>query len=116
MTTASTKTRSSLVSNARIRRVVEQIAALFSPVKVVLFGSYATGQAREESDVDLLIVLERRVSPESSLRIRRAIKYDFPLDLVVIQRRRLERRVMEGDFFLQDILKTGKVLYEQIHS
>jgi uncharacterized protein len=40
-----------------IQTIVDLIASVFSPVKIILFGSYAYGQATEESDVDLLVVM-----------------------------------------------------------
>jgi predicted nucleotidyltransferase len=35
-----------------IDRVVEQIVEKFKPQKIILFGSYARGNPRPESDVD----------------------------------------------------------------
>jgi predicted nucleotidyltransferase len=40
-----------------IHAVAEQIAARFQPEKIILFGSYAYGQPKAESDVDLLVVM-----------------------------------------------------------
>ena len=50
---------------------------------------------------------------DASLNIRRKIDYSFPLDLIVCDSRRLARRVAAGDFFLQDAVRFGKVLYEK---
>lgn len=40
-----------------IRRYVRQVVEKFQPEKVILFGSYARGDQREGSDVDLLVVM-----------------------------------------------------------
>ena len=40
-----------------IRDVVKQIAEQFKPEKIILFGSYAYGKPRPESDVDLLVIM-----------------------------------------------------------
>jgi predicted nucleotidyltransferase len=37
-----------------IHEMVRRIAAQFSPDKIILFGSHARGDARPDSDVDLL--------------------------------------------------------------
>ena len=66
-----------------IRQIVEQIVEQFSPRKVILFGSYARGNPRPESDVDLLVVMATRDEGQQSLLIRRAIPYEFGLDLIV---------------------------------
>ena len=38
--------------------VVDQIATQFDPKQIILFGSYAYGRPRPESDVDLLVVMD----------------------------------------------------------
>ncbi len=47
-----------------IRAVVEHIARQFDPDKIILFGSYAYGDLRPWSDVDLLVVMD---APEGEL-------------------------------------------------
>jgi uncharacterized protein len=96
-----------------IRRVAAKIAELVSPRQIILFGSHARGQAGRDSDVDLLVVTEKPLGPDASLRIRRRIEYAFPLDLIVCDVRRLERRVQEGDYFLREAVEHGRVLYEE---
>jgi predicted nucleotidyltransferase len=98
---------------AQIRRVADQIAAAVSPERIILFGSYARGKAGPDSDVDLLVVTDKPLGPDASLRIRRKIEYSFPLDLVVCDARRLERRIRQGDFFLQEAVSHGRLLYEK---
>jgi predicted nucleotidyltransferase len=39
------------IPQAAIQGVVEQIAVLYQPQKIILFGSYAYGTPRSESDV-----------------------------------------------------------------
>ena len=92
-----------------IDQVVKQIVGEFKPQKIILFGSYARGKPRPESDVDLLIVMK---SPKSSLEIRRHLGVMFGMDLLVYTPKRLKERADMGDWFVRDILKEGKVLYE----
>lgn len=56
-----------MVSLNRIRHAVETIAPTFPIKKVELFGSYASGTAREGSDVDVLV--EFNESPISLLKL-----------------------------------------------
>lgn len=102
-----------VVSMAEIRRVASQIVACASPLKIILFGSYAAGSPDVDSDVDLLVVTNRRAGPEASLRIRRRIDYSFGLDIIVCDLKRLNERIEAGDFFLEDVVSKGKVLYEK---
>ena len=45
-----------MVAMNQIKRFGEQIGKEFKAEKVILFGSYAQGTAKEDSDVDLLVV------------------------------------------------------------
>lgn len=53
---ASPKKRAAL-KDGRIRKMVRRIVRRFAPDKIILFGSYARGEAGPDSDVDLLIVM-----------------------------------------------------------
>ena len=108
-------TRRRRIPMAVIQRVVQQIVLNFAPQKVVLFGSYARGSPRPESDVDLLIVMQTLRENEQSLAIRRLIDCDFGLDLIVYRPETVRKRLRLGDFFLSEILERGKVLYEATH-
>lgn len=44
-------------TEATIREMADIIAHRFRPLKIYLFGSFATGRATRESDVDLLVVM-----------------------------------------------------------
>ena len=100
-----------------IDQVVNQIVEKFKPQKVILFGSHARGNPRPESDVDLLVVMKTQNKKiKQSLEMRRHLGVMFGLDLVVYTSKRLKERVEMGDWFLRDILKEGKVLYESSSS
>lgn len=96
-----------------IRRYVRGLAERFKPDKVILFGSYAYGNPTPDSDVDLLVVMPARNELDQALRIDEALDRGFALDLIVRAPRNLERRLRWGDFFLQEIVGRGKVLYEK---
>ena len=53
-----------------------QLRALYGDrlARVILFGSYARGEARAQSDVDLLVVLRGDVAPYSELRRMGAVQ------------------------------------------
>ncbi len=98
-----------------IRAVVKKIADRFQPEKVILFGSYAYGTPKPESDVDLLVVMETKLRErQQRLEISRAISpRPFPMDILVRTPSDLEHRLALGDFFLREITTSGKILYER---
>jgi len=48
-------------------------------VKVILFGSYARGDAREESDIDFLILTNREYERKEKLKILADLRWDIAL-------------------------------------
>jgi predicted nucleotidyltransferase len=97
-----------------IDEVVAQIAEAFNPQKIILFGSYAFGNPQPESDLDLLVVMDADDrTRRQSLEIRRHLGVMFGLDLVVYSEEQLDERIKMGDWFLREILETGKVVYER---
>lgn len=103
------------IPEAAIQDVVNQIATLFHPQRIILFGSYASGKFRPESDLDLLVVMDTPLSEvEQAVQICQQIEYLFGLDLLVIRPQRLALRLRQGDSFLKEIIETGRVLYEAV--
>ena len=105
------------IPDSAIQAVVEHIARNFRPDKIILFGSYAYGQPRPGSDVDLLIVM---ATPEGDWPLTRAIlrsltPFRFGIDLLVRPQTEIERRIGLGDWFLEDVLTKGKTVYERPH-
>jgi predicted nucleotidyltransferase len=101
-----------MVTRREIHHVCDQIARLFKPERIVLFGSYAYGKPTGDSDVDLLVVMPFRGKGfRKAAEIRSQIDAAFPLDLVVRTPGELNRRVAVGDFFLREATEKGEVLY-----
>jgi len=96
-----------------LRGIVQQIVEHCRPRRVILFGSWARGTAGPDSDADLLVVTDRPAGLDASLRIRRAIHSRLPLDLIVLGAGELRERIDSGDYFLQDAVGQGRVLYER---
>lgn len=107
-------TRSRRIPMRTIRSLSRQIAQQFEPQKIILFGSYAYGTPSPESDVDLLVLMKSKLrNREQAAQIALALEYDFGLDLLVRSPEQFEKRIGLGDYFLRDIAKRGKVLYER---
>ncbi len=98
-----------------IRAVAQRIAERFHPEKIILFGSYAYGQPRPESDVDLLVVMDTSLREwQQRLEISRALSpRPFPMDIIIRTPQQLEERLALGDPFLREITTQGKVIYER---
>lgn len=102
-----------MVSQAVIRKFGRRIGTEFHAERVILFGSYARGDATEDSDVDLLVILPiRGRGIEEAVHIQVELRPPFPLDVIVRSPAMVRRRIRMGDSFMRDILDEGKVLYD----
>lgn len=105
-----------MVTLDKICELSDRIASVFSPEKIVLFGSYAYGNPKEWSDVDLLVILNYEGHPhDKSVEIWSALRPQFSVDLLARRPEDTERRYKEFDPLIREALDKGKVLYERNH-
>jgi predicted nucleotidyltransferase len=108
-------TRRKRIPQRAIDDVVRQIVEKFHPQKIILFGSYARGNPRPESDVDLLVVMETKLKPvRQEIEICTNLDYEFGLDLLVYTPKMLAERIALGDSFLREIVRDGEVVHESV--
>jgi predicted nucleotidyltransferase len=97
-----------------VQTMVERITKQFRPLRIVLFGSRARGQATASSDVDLLVVLPEVANKRhATVEVLRALG-DLPVaaDVVVTTPEELARRGQVNGDVLRAALREGKVVYE----
>lgn len=106
-----------IVTREKIRDYADQVAEMFHPERILLFGSYARGDFGPNSDVDLLVVMPDGGDPlGKSIEIVRALPhYGFSLDLIVRDPEVLKWRIANEDWFLREAVQQGIVLYEAKH-
>ena len=96
-----------------IREIVQQIVKRFRPQKVILFGSYAHGKPTQDSDVDLLVVMETSEHVlHAAARISAAIDHPFPLDILVFRPSELKASLERKGVFATEVMAKGIVLHE----
>ena len=102
-----------MVTARQILKLADEIAAKFSPQKIILFGSYAYGTPTEDSDVDLMVVMNYRgPSYRKESKIRLALDRNISIDVHVRSAAEIARRLAIHDFFIMEITEQGIVLYE----
>lgn len=102
-----------MVAMKDIRSFARRVAREFRPQRIILFGSYARGDARPDSDVDLLVVTPYRgKAAHKSAFILSRITPHFGVDIVVRSPKEIRRRIAMNDWFLIEALEQGKVLHD----
>ena len=95
--------------------ILQKLVADYTPQRVILFGSYAYGNPRSDSDVDLLIIKETSDRfIDRWVTVRRILsdaKRSLPLDTLILTPQEVAHRLAIGDQFVAEVLERGEVLY-----
>jgi len=94
--------------------IVRRLAAELDPAGIYLFGSWAEGQGREDSDLDLLVVVRRGDGPvrELARRGRKSLwGLAVPVDLVVCTQDDMDKWAPVGCNLLHTVAKKGRLVY-----
>jgi uncharacterized protein len=108
-------TTQELAFPAVLTEIVERITRQFDPLRIILFGSWARGEARPDSDFDLLVVLAQVANKRNStIQIGNSLS-DLPVskDIVVTTPDEIERRGKIIGDVLRPALREGIVIYER---
>lgn len=93
----------------KVERYSQLVAEVFKPKMIILYGSYAKGSAREDSDIDVAVVFDN-VGDDYLDILHKLYKLRRQIDS------RIEPVLSEPESdksgFYEDILKTGKVIRE----
>lgn len=107
-----------MLSEVAIQDAVSRIVAVAqSPLKIIVFGSYATGKAHAASDLDLLVVEDVIDSmPNEYGKIRNALgSIGVGVDLLLYPKHEFDKRINWSSSPVFDAVRQGQVLYERAH-
>ncbi len=108
-----------MAGNKEVRKIilemVEKIIKEYQPKKIILFGSYAYGETTKDSDIDLLIIKNTDKRPiDRWVEVKRLLRdttRTFPVAPLVYTEKEVKERTVLKDFFIEEILGKGEVLY-----
>lgn len=102
------------LTESKLAEITQRLVRALNPRQVVLFGSHAWGQPTEDSDADLLVIVEQADEPGYRLaqRAYRALYgVRYPCDVIVHTRAEVERAQQIKASLLRKALQEGRVLY-----
>lgn len=93
--------------------VIDRIVDVAAPERIILFGSAARGDVRQDSDVDLLIVKDGEDALTLMSRIYREMRgVGVAVDALVVSTEDLERYKNSHALIIKPALQEGVVVYE----
>lgn len=95
-----------------LESIVQQLKAM-GVIKVALFGSFISGKISPRSDIDILAIMPDSKSGKDWLKaVYTQIKRKVSSDIFVFNIKEYEEE-KESNFFLKEITRKGKVIYEK---
>ena len=110
-----------------LHRVTQLIVETIAPEKIILYGSYATGEWQEDryaekhlvygydSDYDLLVVTkagDRRKDYEITSQITNFARYRAPVNVITHDIDYINNKLSIGQYFFTEIVQQGVLLYD----
>ena len=104
-----------MINQEKISELVLKIVSGYDPDKIILFGSYASGNHTENSDLDLFVIKDSELPrPERIKQVRKLIfGAKIPIDLIIYTPTEIEEARNNQFSFVYEVLNTGEVLYER---
>lgn len=102
-----------MINKDEIKRVAKTMAIATDAARVILFGSYARGEATEQSDVDLMIIAKSDLPRfKRSRELYKLLRpHPFAMDIIVYTPQEFERDQKTKVSFVSTVLKEGETLY-----
>lgn len=106
------------ISDDVIEEMARRIVREVDPQRILLFGSWARGEANEHSDVDLLVVERepfgaQRSRRQEAARIWRCLsEFRIPTDILVYSASEVTQWKDSSYHVIAKALREGRVLYE----
>jgi len=97
----------------KIDRYVREIVEKLRPSLIILFGSFASGEINEGSDVDILVVADFKEGFLDRIRTLMDLnRFRIPIEPVGYTPEEFEDMKRRGNLFVAEVLEKGKILFE----
>ena len=98
----------------KIDDYIDEVVKKLNPSLIILFGSFATGDINEGSDVDLLVVADFKENFLDRIRILLDINiFKIPVEPVGYTPEELEEMKNRKNSFILEVLEKGRIMYKQ---
>ena len=106
-----------MISEQTIQQAAQLLGEAVDHAKVILFGSYARGEAQENSDLDFLVIEpELQDKFREMVRLRQVLRpLRIPVDVLVCSREEVNQQQHACSSAIYWALREGRVLYDHSH-
>jgi len=98
----------------QIEEYCREIVRELNPHQVMLFGSFATGDISEGSDIDIMVIADFKVSFLDRIKLLLDLNhFGLPIEPIGYTREEFHRMKQAGGPFIANVVNTGKILYQR---
>lgn len=96
----------------QIEEYCREVVRKLNPQAVILFGSFASGDINEGSDIDIMVIADFQVSFLDRIKLLLDLNhFRLPIEPVGYTAEELEKMKQTGNPFIIEVVDKGKVLY-----
>jgi len=105
-----------MYSQKDIEKIKEIILSIIKPFKIILFGSYAKNEVNLESDIDIMVLLNKEITRKQKLSLffkiqKELLHFDYDVDIVIKNVSEFEKYKKFIGTINYDVAKEGKILW-----
>ena len=96
----------------QIDEYCQEVVSKLNPQTVILFGSFASGDINEASDIDIVVIADFQVSFLDRIKLLLDLnRSDLPIEPIGYRAEEFERMKQAGNPFIEEVVDKGKILY-----
>jgi uncharacterized protein len=104
-----------MIDTQIIEIIKDKLVAVYNPITIYLFGSYAWGEPNEDSDIDMLVIINHsEEKPNHRLKPAYATLRGLgvPKDILIYTKEEFDRNALEPSTLFYKVKNEGVKLYE----
>jgi uncharacterized protein len=103
-----------MINENLIKTIINKLIEIYNPLEIYLFGSYAWGQPNEDSDLDILVVIDKYYKDRHQVIVdghKALVSIHMPKDILVYTKEEFDRFSNDVTRFCYNIKHKGKKIY-----
>lgn len=103
-----------MISQKIIQEVIERLIKAYNPLKIYLFGPYAWGNPDEDTDLNILLIVEssdEKVYKRGDRAFDALLSFKIPINVTVFTKQEFDKFSQDVTSLSYEVKNRGKILY-----
>lgn len=103
-----------MISQETIQEAIRRLVKAYDPLQMYLFGTYAWGSPDDDSDLNLLVVIEssdEKVYKRGDRAFDALLSLKIPNNIIVFTKQEFEKSCQDINSLAYEIKTRGKIVY-----